>query len=192
MNRKAVVIGASSGGLNAMKVLLPALPAGFSLPVILVQHVGVHSEAYWINLLNTMSKLDIKEAEEKDMIEKGNVYIAPPNYHLLVERDHTLSFSTEKKINFSRPSIDVLFESAAEAYKDELVGIILTGSNNDGAWGLKKIKDYGGLTVAQDPQTAEFSYMPAAAISLTSPDHVLTLDEIVQLLLKLDKPFNPL
>src|SRR3989338_5252289 len=126
-------------------LLLPALPADFYLPIIIVQHRGANSENHWIESLNRVSHLCIREADEKDVIEKGNVYFAPANYHLLVEMDRTLSLSNDEKVNFAKPSIDVLFETAAEAYKDKLIGIILTGANNDGAKGIKKIKDYGGL-----------------------------------------------
>lgn len=186
MKYKAVVIGASSGGLNVLKILLPALPADFCLPIMIVQHVGVHSGNYWIDALNTMTKLNVKEADEKERVEKGNVYIAPANYHLLVEKDHTLSLSTEQKVNFARPSIDVLFESAAEAYKDKLAGIILTGSNNDGTNGLRTIKEYGGLTVVQDPHTAESPFMPSSAIAAVSPDYIFSIEKMVNLLVGLN------
>lgn len=188
MKYEAIVIGVSSGGLNVLKILLPALPADFCFPIIIVQHVGAHSESYWIDLLNGMCKLTVKEADEKEIITKGNVYTAPANYHLLVEKDYTLSLSTQEKVNFARPSIDVLFESAAEAYKDKLIGIILTGSNNDGANGLKKIKEYGGLTIVQDPDTAESSYMPASAIAAISPDYILSIEKMINLLIELNKP----
>jgi len=186
MKYKAIVIGVSFGGLNILKTLLPALPADFCLPIIIVQHVGAHSENYWIDLLNGMCKLTVKEADEKEIITKGNVYIAPANYHLLVEKDHTLSLSTEQKVNFARPSIDVLFESAAEAYKDNLIGIILTGSNNDGANGLKKVKEGGGLTIVQDPHTAQSPYMPASAIAALSPDYILSIEKMINLLIGLN------
>jgi two-component system chemotaxis response regulator CheB len=185
MKYKAIVIGVSSGGLNVLKIVLPALPADFCLPIIIVQHVGAHSESYWIGLLNGMCKLTVKEADEKEIIAKGNVYIAAANYHLLVEKDHTLSLSTEKKVNFARPSIDVLFESAAEAYKNKLIGIILTGANSDGSKGIKKIKEYGGLTIVQDPDTAESPSMPTSAITAISPDHILPIEKIIYLLIKL-------
>lgn len=188
MKYEAVVIGVSSGGLNALKILLPALPADFGLPVIIVQHVGVHSENYWIGILNSMCKLQVKEADEKEIIEKGNVYIAPANYHLLVEKDHTLSLSVEQKVNFARPSIDVLFESAAEAYKEKLIGIILTGSNNDGTKGIKKIKDKGGIAIVQDPATAESPYMPSSAIAAGSTDYILSVEKIIHLLIELSNP----
>lgn len=187
MKYDAVVIGVSSGGLNALKILLPALPADFNLPVILVQHIGSTSGSFWIKAMDNMCKLNILEAEEKENIQKGNVYIAPPNYHLLVENDRSLSLSTDKRVNFARPSIDVLFESAARVYKNKLIGIILTGSNSDGALGLKKIKEEGGLTIVQDPSMAESPFMPAAAIKATSVDHVLAIENMSIFLLQIQK-----
>jgi two-component system, chemotaxis family, protein-glutamate methylesterase/glutaminase len=190
MKYKAIVIGVSSGGLNALKMLVPALPAGFAQPVIIVQHVGPHSDAVWVEILNSMSAINVKEADEKEKIEKGNVYVAPPNYHLLVEKDHTFSLSTEQKVNFARPSIDVLFESAAEAYQETLIGITLTGANQDGAAGMKKIGEYGGLTIVEDPATAETPYMPASVIRVMTPDHILPLEKIINLLTKLSNTFS--
>ena len=115
MNYKAIVIGVSSGGMNAMKILFSSLPVGFSIPIVMVQHISPRSDNKWIALLNDKSNLTIKEADEKEKIESGNVYIAPPNYHLLIERDKTFSLTIDERVNFARPSIDVLFESAAEA-----------------------------------------------------------------------------
>jgi len=187
MKYEAIVIGVSSGGMNAMKVMFSLLPANFSTPIVIVQHIGSHSENLWIQLLNDKSKLEIKEADEKEMIEKGNVYIAPANYHLLIESNKTFSLTIDEKVNFARPSIDVLFESAAEAYQNKLIGVILTGSNNDGSKGIKRIKEYGGLTIVQQPDTAESSFMPEAAIATIQPDYILDLDEIIMLLIEIDK-----
>ena len=186
MRYEAIVIGVSSGGMNAMKIMFSLLPKEFKIPVIIVQHVGARSDSHWIKLLNAQSRINIKEADEKERIENGNVYIAPPNYHLLIEKNKTFSLTIDERVNYARPSIDVLFESAAEAYRNKLIGVVLTGSNNDGGNGIKRIKKYGGLAVIQDPQTAESSYMPASAIAAVTPDHVLSLDDITQLLIKLD------
>ncbi|TND10214.1 MAG: two-component system, chemotaxis family, response regulator CheB [Bacteroidetes bacterium] len=185
MKYEAIVIGASSGGLNALTFLFSALPPGFSIPIIVVQHVGSRSDSQWIDLLNDKSKLHIKEADEKEKIEPGHTYIAPPNYHLLVEKDKTFSLAASERVNFARPSIDVLFESAAEAYKDKLIGIILTGSNADGTAGMQKVKACGGLAIVQDPETAESPLMPASVIANTAIDYVLPLENIINLLLKL-------
>ena len=186
MNYEAIVMGVSSGGMNAMKVMFSLLPKEFNTPIIIVQHISSQSENLWIRLLNDKSNLYIKEADEKESIENGKVYIAPPNYHLLIERDKTFSLTIDERVNYARPSIDVLFESAAEAYKNKLIGVILTGSNNDGTNGLKRIKEYGGLTIVQDPATAESSYMPASAIAVVQMDYILTLENIIKLLIKID------
>ena len=186
MRYEAIVIGVSSGGLNALRFIFSALPAEFRIPIIIVQHIGPRSDNQWIKLLNVKSNLPLKEADEKEKIEKGNVYIAPPNYHLMMERDKTFSLTIDELVNFARPSIDVLFESAAEACTIKLIGVILTGSSADGTAGLKKIKEYGGLTIAQDPETAESAFMPASAIAAFGPDYILSLKNIVELLIKID------
>lgn len=187
MSYEAIVIGVSSGGMNAMKILFSALPLEFNIPIVIVQHISPRSDNQWIKLLNDKSKLHIKEADEKEKIEPGNIYIAPPNYHLLIERDKTFSFTIDERVNFARPSIDVLFESAAEVYTNKLIGVVLTGSNNDGTKGIKRIKECGGLAIIQDPETAESSYMPASAIAAIKPDYILSLEEITALLIKTDK-----
>ena len=196
MQYEAIVIGVSSGGMNALKFIFSTLPAGFSIPIIIVQHIGARSDNEWIKLLNEKSNLTIKEADEKEKIacpteqsigrETGKVYIAPANYHLLIEKDRTFSLTIDELVNFARPSIDVLFESAAEAYKNKLIGIVLTGSNNDGAKGIKRIKEYGGLAIVQDPETAESPTMPASAIAVIEPDYILSLEKIIELLIKID------
>jgi len=183
MRYEAIVIGVSSGGMNAMKILFSLLPNDFSIPIIIVQHLSPRSNGKWISLLK--SNLPLKEADEKEKIENGNVYIAPPNYHLMIEREKTFSLTVDERVNFARPSIDVLFESAAEAYHNKLIGMVLTGANSDGTAGLNKIKEYGGLTVVQDPSTAESNYMPASAIRAMQVDHILPLEGIVGLLIKI-------
>ena len=186
MNYEAIVIGVSSGGMNAMKVMFSLLPKNFSIPIIIVQHISAHSDSQWIELLNEKSNLNIKEADEKEKIEKGNVYIAPSNYHLLIGKDKTFSLTIDERVNYARPSIDVLFESAADSYASKLIGVVLTGSNNDGTKGLNRIQECGGLTIVQDPKTAESAYMPASAIASIKPDYILALEYIIQLLIKID------
>jgi len=186
MHYEAIVIGVSSGGMNALNYIFSTLPADFSIPIIIVQHVSARSDNEWINLLNDKSNLTIKEADEKEKIETGKVYIAPANYHLLIEEDRTFSLTIDERVNFARPSIDVLFESAAEAYKNKLIGIVLTGSNNDGAKGIKRIKECGGLAIIQDPETAESPTMPASAIAVIQPDYILPLEKIIEMLIKID------
>ena len=190
MPYEAIVIGVSSGGMNAMKVIFSYLPRNFKIPVIIVQHISARSDKKWITILNDTFKINIKEADEKEKIEQGTVYIAPPNYHLLIERNKTFSLTIDERVNFARPSIDVLFESAADAYKDKLIGVVLTGSNNDGAKGIRTINEFGGLTIIQDPKTAESAYMPEAAISAIKPDYILPLKDIAQMLVKLGKHEN--
>ena len=187
MKYEAIVIGVSSGGMNAMKVIFSLLPKNFITPIIIVQHIGARSDNQWIKLLNNNSNLYLKEADEKEKIEYGKVYIAPPNYHLMIEKNKTFSLSIDERVNYSRPSIDVLFESAAEAYKNKLIGVILTGSNNDGTEGIKRIKEYGGLAIIQNPETAESAYMPKSAIAAIQPDYILSLEDMTELLIKLDK-----
>jgi two-component system, chemotaxis family, protein-glutamate methylesterase/glutaminase len=175
---RAAVIGASSGGWNALKTILGALPEDFPLAIMVVMHRHPHSDDYLEKSLDNDCAVRIKQADEKESIISGTVYFAPPNYHLLIEDIHTLSLSVARAVNYARPSIDVLFESAAYVYGDTLAGLILTGANNDGAGGLKKIKDMGGLVLVQDPETAEATAMPRAAIAATDPDFVLPLGEI--------------
>ena len=183
MRYEAIVIGVSSGGLNAMKVMFTLLPKDFSTPIVIVQHIGPRSDNQWIKLVNDKNKFDIKEADEKEKIENSRIYVAPPNYHLLIERSKTFSLTIDERVNFARPSIDVLFESAAEVYRNKLIGVVLTGSNDDGTNGMNRIKKYGGLTIVQDPATAESSYMPASVMASLPVDHILPLDGIVNLLI---------
>lgn len=185
MQYKLIVFGASYGGMNALKVILKALPQDFPLPVVIVQHISPNSDKFMINQLDTICKLVVKEAEEKELLKSGVAYFAPPDYHLLIEDDMTLSLSVEDKINYSRPAIDVLFESAAYALGHEVIGVILTGANNDGSIGLKRINENGGLTIVQSPETAQASTMPQGAIETVSPDHILPLGEIASFLVKL-------
>ena len=187
MLHKAIVIGASAGGLSALKTILTSLDENFKLPILIVQHISPHSDNYITIHLDSLSKLHVKEADEKEKIQGGVVYFSPPNFHMLIEDDQTISFSVEDKVSYARPSIDVLFESAAYVYGNKLIGIILTGANNDGSKGLLRIKEFGGLTIVQDPETAEVSTMPESAIKLFQPDHILSLQNIAHFLNKLNK-----
>jgi len=175
---RAVVIGVSAGGLAALDKILPVLKSSFSLPVLVVQHVSPTSENYLPIHFSHRCLLEVKEAEDKEQIEGGVIYFAPPNYHLLVEYNRSIALSTEERVNFSRPSIDVLFETAADAYLNELVGVVLTGANSDGAAGIAKIKQFGGLAVVQSPETAEAEAMPKAAIDAADVDYILPINEI--------------
>ncbi|OQY42676.1 MAG: hypothetical protein B6240_13710 [Desulfobacteraceae bacterium 4572_87] len=161
-----------------MKKVLGPLPRDFPLAVVVAMHRHPHSDAYLEQSLNNECGVRVKQADEKEIIMGGTVYFAPPNYHLLVEDNHVFSLSVAQAVHYARPSIDVLFESAAYVYGDSLAGLILTGANRDGAEGLKKIKAAGGLVLVQDPATAEADAMPRAAIKAADPDHILPLDKI--------------
>lgn len=180
-----VVIGASAGGLMALRELLCELPADFSLAIAIVQHVA--ADASWASLLGNCCALRVKEADEKETILAGTIYVAPANYHLLVERDNTFSLTVDERVNYARPAIDVLFETAAQSHAARLIGIILTGANSDGAQGLRQIREKGGLAIVQDPQTAATPSMPQAAIRIAQPQHVLPLAGIQQLLLDIHR-----
>lgn len=180
MNAKIVVIGASAGGLKAILTLLKELGTDFPLPVVITQHIGNQSSGYLEEYLTRETGFQVKEAEDKESVAPGHVYVAPPNYHLLLEDDYTLSLSVEGKVNFSRPSIDVMFESAALAYGKGVIGIILTGANNDGSKGLKAIIEWGGKAIVQDPKTAEVDAMPLASIQLVPNAMILSLKDIAK------------
>ncbi|OQX01106.1 MAG: chemotaxis protein CheB [Desulfobacteraceae bacterium IS3] len=182
---KAVVMGSSAGGLAVLARILSVFPQNFRLPLIVVQHLHPRQGEFYIQYLNDRTALTVKEADEKEDIVGGYVYFAPPNYHLLIEEDETFSLSSDEKVNYSRPSIDVLFESAAEVYGNRLAGVILTGANNDGASGLNLIKKNGGLAVVQEPCSAESPYMPRAALELVEADYILSPEEIGTVLVNL-------
>lgn len=177
MRYELIVIGASWGGLRAVSEVIEALPEGFDVPVVLAQHrrdpgVGMAS------LLATRTRLQVEDVEDKQPIERGHIYLAPANYHLLIQPGW-FSLSTDERVNFARPSIDVLFESAAQAYGDRVIGVILTGANEDGAAGLARVKELGGVAVIQDPSSAERHEMPGAALAaIAAADAVLPLEEI--------------
>ena len=182
---KAIVIGTSYGGLEALKSILPRFGIGFPIPLIVVLHIGDHNNETFVNYMNSICPLQVKEAESNEKITEGFIYFAPPNYHLLVESDLTLSLTTDEKLNFSRPSIDVLFESAAWVYTKDLIGVVLTGANSDGAVGLKMIKDFGGMTIVQDPCSAVSPAMPRAALKIAGPAFNLQLEDIAGKLIEL-------
>jgi two-component system chemotaxis response regulator CheB len=184
-NYKAVAIGVSTGGMEALKCILPKLPENFKWPVFIVYHVHKTSDDFLVCHLNEVSHLRVKQAEDKELIEPGVVYIAPPDYHLLIEWEGTIALSTGERVNYTRPSIDVLFETAVDVYGETLIGIILTGANKDGSEGARKIKTAGGFVVVQDPETAEIDTMPRAAMAAVEPDLILSLEEIADFLCNL-------
>jgi two-component system chemotaxis response regulator CheB len=173
-----VTIGASWGGLLAIQKVLDALPDRFPTPIAIAQHRAADSRSGALSrLLSLRSRLEVCEVGDKDPIEPGRVYVAPADYHLLVEPDG-FALSLDGHVQHSRPSIDVLFDSAADTFGDRLIGVILTGANADGAYGLQRVKRRGGVTIVQDPASAEKREMPAAAIATGAADHVVPLEAI--------------
>lgn len=177
-----VVMGVSSGGMAALSIVLPALSAELAWPVVIVQHQHPHADDFLVRYLDERCRLPVRMAEEKEPIEAGTIYLAPPNYHLLIEQDRTFSLSISARVKYARPSIDVLFASAADAFGGRIIGIILTGANDDGSDGLKAIHEHGGISIVQEPGSAEAAEMPRAAIAALPVDYVLTLDRIGPLL----------
>jgi len=183
---EAVVVGTSAGGLAALGVLVDGLAADRRSPLLVVQHVPAHGPTQLVEIFQRKTALRVKEAEDKESIVAGTLYFAVPGYHLLVEQDCSLSLSQDDAVHFSRPSIDVLFESAADAWGPRVAGILLTGANEDGAAGLEAIQRAGGLTVVQDPQEAEVASMPLAALQRITPDYILPLRDIHRLLREME------
>ncbi|MFC0252970.1 chemotaxis protein CheB [Massilia consociata] len=183
-----VVIGGSAGGVDALVGLLPALPTGFGPAVTCILHVPADRESRLAELFGMRSALPVREARDKESVEPGIIYFAGAGYHLSIERDRTFSLSCEPPVHFARPAIDVLMESAADAYGPALAGILLTGANHDGAEGMRRIRARGGLTVVQDPLEAQASTMPEEAIRRCAPHLVLPLSGIRALLPQLEKP----
>ena len=188
---EAVVIGASAGGVDALMVLLAGLPADWRLPVVTVLHLPEQHESRLAEVFRTRLALRVSEAEDKDRIAPATLYFAPPGYHLSIERDRSFSLSCEPPLHWSRPSIDVLMKSAADAYGPALAGMLLTGANDDGAEGLACIHRAGGLTAVQDPEEAQVPTMPRAALARHRPDRILPLRELRELLLQLDSAHAP-
>jgi two-component system chemotaxis response regulator CheB len=181
-----IIIGASWGGLRAVGEILAGLPGDFDVPVLVVMHRGDDTRDGLADLLNRRGPLSVVEAEDKSPLVPGCVRVAPPGYHAFVERGH-VELSTEEKIRFSRPSIDVALETAADAYGPFLVGVVLTGNNEDGASGLAEVRRRGGVAIVQDPDTAERPVMPAAAIEAAQPDVVADLPGITEYLVSLSR-----
>ncbi|NVD43521.1 chemotaxis protein CheB [Qipengyuania atrilutea] len=178
MSLRAVVIGASAGGVQALSQVLPDLPAGFRVPVMVVVHIPPHKENALVDLFARKCHLQVKEAEDKEPLAPGTIYFAPPDYHLLVEAGETLALSSDETVNHSRPAIDVLFETAADAFGSGLAGVVLTGANQDGAKGLKAVCEAGGVGLVQDSATAEVATMPDAARIACPGARTMYLDEI--------------
>jgi len=177
-----VVIGASKGGVDAIERILHTLPVPFELPIVICLHAHPELGDVFTRTFDSCCQQRVIEADEKTTPLAGNVYVAPPGHHLLIERDGTFSVSVDQKVSYARPSIDVLFESAAVAWRSALVAVLLTGANSDGADGMRRVRESGGLTVVQSPEEADCPVMPEAAIAATEIEFVLSLDEICSFL----------
>jgi two-component system chemotaxis response regulator CheB len=180
-----VAIAASAGGLTAQIKVLSTLPAEFPAAIAIVQHISPEHPSFMAEILSRRTNITVKQAQEGDDLTPGTAYIAPPNRHLLVNDDGTLSLSQSKLVHFLRPSADLLFESVAATYKERAIAIVLTGTGSDGAMGVEAIKKMGGTVIVQDVKTAEFPGMPSAAIQTGNVDFILPLDEISRVLVTL-------
>jgi two-component system, chemotaxis family, protein-glutamate methylesterase/glutaminase len=185
MGFQVIAVGTSVGGLHALIAVLGDLPATFSLPLVVVQHRAPDPRSGLAELLQSHTRLTVVEADDKDPIEPGHVYLAPPDYHLLIEADRTLALSTDGPVHYARPSIDVMFESAADVYRESVIGVVLTGASADGARGAQLIKRCGGWLIVQDPDTAESRVLPDAVLSAVKADDVVPLDRLAATLRQL-------
>jgi two-component system chemotaxis response regulator CheB len=178
----AVVMGASAGGVDALCEILPSVPAQLRAAMLIVLHLPRDRPSLLEEIFGNRCRRPVREPMDKEPIEPGTVYVAPPDYHMLVDEGPQISLSEDELVNYSRPSVDVLFQSAADFYGDRLLGIILTGANEDGAEGLAAVHAAGGITVVQQPESAQAPYMLVSALKRTQPDFVLSLAEIASLL----------
>ncbi len=179
---KAVVIGVSAGGMAALTAILSDLANTFPVPIFIVQHLMEGSDSYLCNHLSRVSNNPVVEPNDKEGIEAGIIYVAPPGYHMELDSDKTISLSSDPRVNYSRPSIDLLFTSAADVYREHLVAVILTGANMDGTAGIKRVRELHGHTLAQDPSTAEVEIMPQSAIDTGCIEAILPLNEVASYL----------
>ncbi len=186
---RAVVIGGSAGSFQGITRILSSISEGFPLPIIMCLHRLKHVRNGFIEALSIKSVKPVIEPYDKEGVKKGKVYLAPANYHMYLELGHTFALSTESMVNNSRPSIDITLESSAYAYKQRLIGILLSGANKDGANGMKAIKEKGGLTIVQDPKECLIDTMPNAALKITEIDYTLTIENIIKFLNELSKKY---
>lgn len=188
MRYKLVIIGGSAGSFQVVTKILANIPKDYNIPIVLALHRLKHVRHGFVEALNIKSGLPVIEPFDKQNIKPGKIYLAPANYHLYIELAGTFALSTEEPVNHSRPGIDLTFVTGAYTYKKKAVGVILSGANRDGAYGLKKLKEWGGVTVVQDPNEAQITTMPLAAIERTkNVDHILKTDEIIKFLISLSK-----
>lgn len=191
MTPELIVIGTSLGGLSALTVLLSQLPRTLRVPLVIVQHRGPGLDGSLSRLLAQRSALSVVDAEDKMTLEPCHAYLAPPDYHLLIEAPGLLALSTDPPVRWARPSIDVLFESAADVYGRSVAGVVLTGASADGADGLRRISARGGVAVVEDPTTAECPTMPSAALTATPAAHVLPIGRMAHYLIELAQRSAP-
>lgn len=189
-NLKAIVIGGSAGSFQGITKILSRVPMDFPLPIIMCLHRLKHVRNGFIEALSIKSIKDIIEPYDKESIKRGKVYLAPSNYHMSVELGQYFSLSTEDMVNNSRPSIDITLETAAFVYKTKLLGILLSGANKDGAMGMKKINEYGGVTIVQDPSECMIDTMPKAALQVTNIDYTLGIEDIINLFMEIHKLYK--
>ena len=176
----ALIIGGSAGSLDVLLKVLPAITPSLSFPIVIVVHRKHGADSLLPDLLSTRTKLRVKEVDEKELILPGTIYIAPTDYHTLIEQDHTFSLDYSEKINYSRPAIDATFQTAAEVYKEGLVCLLLSGSNSDGVDGLLSVKEWGGRAIVQDPNTAQVPFMPAQAMKQVKIDAALSIENMAE------------
>ena len=182
---EAIWIGGSAGSLDVLLKVLPQLREDIGFSIVIILHRKPGADILLTDLISSRTNIPVKEIEEKDAVKAGIIYLAPSDYHLLIEKDGTFSLDHSEKVNYSRPSIDVAFESSAEVYKEKLVGLLLSGANADGVAGLKKIKKMGGRVIIQHPDSAIVSYMPAQARLQVKYDALLQIEEIAAWINKL-------
>lgn len=182
---EAVVMGVSAGGLSALGALLPKLPLDFKPSVVVVQHRQATADDYLVTYLKQHCEMRVESVEDKKPMQDSTIYIAPANYHLLIEAHRTFALTVDEPVNYARPSVDVLFDSAAQTFGDRLIGVVMTGANHDGSLGLRQIQQNGGLTIVQDPLDAEADAMPRAALQKCTADYILPLNEIAPCLIQL-------
>lgn len=183
-----VALAASAGGLRALCTILKTLPGDLPAAVVVVQHLPPHYRSMAADILGRCTTLRVKPAESEERLKPGNVYVAPPDYHLLVTPEGRLSLSRSARVHFVRPAADILFESAAASYGARLIAVVLSGSGRDGAEGVGAVKDHGGIVIVQDPESCDFSGMPSAALSTVAADFVLPLEAIAEALARLTRP----
>ncbi len=184
---RAVVIGGSAGSFQGINKILAELPKEFPLPVFMCLHRLKHVRNGFVEALSIKSSKPVVEPYDKETIKRGQIYLAPANYHMSIELGNSIALSTEEMENNSRPAIDYTFETAAYVFRDKLVGILLSGANKDGAYGMMRIKQKGGLTIVQDPEESAINAMPNAALAQTKVDMILKVDQIIEFLLELDR-----